>query len=38
MVPYYHINNDFYKAKNIDIDLDWVIIYYFCKPINNNKD
>ena len=28
MVPYYHIDNDFCKAKSIDSDHDWFIIYY----------
>ena len=35
---YYYINNDFCNTQNIDGKLDWLVINYFCKPINNDKN
>lgn len=35
---YNRIDNNFYKPKDIDDNFNWVIIYYFYKPVNNNKD
>lgn len=34
----YHINDMFCKAKGINYDLKWIIIYQFCEPINDDKD
>ena len=38
MVPYYYIDNDFYKVKSIDSEFDWLIIYHLGKPVNDDKD
>lgn len=38
MVTYFNINDNFYKAKSINCDFDQLVIYHFCKSINNNKD
>lgn len=37
MIPYYHIDYNFWKAKNNNNNFDWIIINYFYKLINNNK-
>ena len=36
MVVYYNINNDICNLENIDYDLDWLVMYHLCKPVNNN--
>ena len=38
MIFYYYINNNFYKAKNINNDFNQLVINNFYKLINNNKD
>ena len=35
---YYYINNDLFYAQSIDGDLDWLIINYLHKPIDDDKD
>ena len=37
-MSHYYVDNNFYKIKNIDSDLDWLIINHLYKPIDNNKD
>ena len=38
MVPHYYIDNTFCKARSIDSELDWLIIYRLGKLVNDNKD
>ena len=38
MVPHYNIDNDFCEARIIEYDIDWLVIYYLSKPVNNDKD
>ena len=38
MMPYYYVDDNLNKAWGINKNLDWFIINYLCKPINNNKD
>lgn len=35
-MTYYHIEDDLCKVKDIDSDLDLLIIYNFYESINNN--
>ena len=35
---YYYIDKNFYKIKNINTNLNLVIINYFYKLVNNDKD
>lgn len=35
---YYYIDNNFGQCKSVDNDFDWLIIYHFCKSINDNKN
>lgn len=37
MLIYYHINNNLFKAKNINQKLHYFIIYYPNKPTHNKK-
>ena len=37
-MPYYYINNDFCKTQGIKSDLDGLIINYFYKLVDNDKD
>ena len=34
----HYINNDLYKARGINSDLDWLIMNHLCKLVNNDKD
>ena len=38
MVPYYYINDDFYKARGINSNLDQLVINYFYKSIDDDND
>lgn len=38
MIPYYHTDNQFCKAKGINGDHDWLIIDHFCELVNNDAD
>lgn len=38
IVFYCHLDNNFYKAKNINNNVIQHKIYYLYKSINNNKD
>ena len=33
-MPHYHVNNDLSKAQGIN----WLVINYFSKPVDNNTD
>lgn len=35
---YYYINNNFFKAQSLDNKFDWVLINYFYKPVDNDKN
>lgn len=35
---HYHINNHFCKFWNIDVDFNWLVIYYFGEVVNNDKN
>ena len=37
-MPYYHVNNDFRKARGVNGDLDWFVMNHLCDPIDNNED
>ena len=37
-MSYYHIDDDFSKARSVNDDLDWLVINYLCKLIDNDKD
>ena len=37
-MPHYHVNHDLSKAQGVNGDLDWLVMNYFCKPIDNNED
>lgn len=34
---YHHINNIFYKTKNVNCDFHKLSIYHLYKPVNNNS-
>lgn len=34
----YNIDNDFSQLKDVNFDLNWLIINYFCQLIDNDKD
>lgn len=38
MIPYYLINNNICKAGGINNNLDWFIMYYFHKLVNDDQD
>lgn len=38
VVSYYYVDDEFGKAGDINNNLYWLIIDYFCKPIGNGKD
>lgn len=38
VIPYYYINNNFYKTGIIDYNHNWLIVFYLYKPVNNDKD
>ena len=38
IIAYYYIDNDFYKAQDINYDLNWLIINHFYKPIDDDKN
>ena len=37
-MPYYHVNNDLCKARDIDYNLNWLVIDNLCEPIDNDKN
>ena len=37
-MPHYHVDNDFSKARDIDGDLNWLVINYLYESIDNDKD
>ena len=36
VMSHHYINNYFRKSWGINGDLDWLIIYHFCGPVNND--
>lgn len=38
IVLHYHTNDDFGLGKGINNDLNWLVIYHFYEPVNNNKN
>ena len=37
-MSYYYINDNFCKAQGINSNLDWLVINYFCEPVDDDKD
>lgn len=37
-MPYHNVNNNFYKARGINSNLNQFVVDYFYESINNNKD
>ena len=37
-MPHYYINNNFRKARSINCNFDWLIMYHLYKPVHNDKD
>ena len=37
-MPYYHVNDNLSKVRGVDADLDWLVINYFCEPVNADED
>ena len=37
-MSHYYVDTDLCKAWGIDSDLDWFVINYIYKPINDNED
>ena len=37
-MSYYHVNDHFSKAWGVDGDLNWLVIYHLCEPIDDDKD
>ena len=37
-MPYYHVNDDFSKARGVDGDLNWFIMNNLCESIDDDKD
>ena len=35
---YYHIDDVFSKAKDVNGDLDWLVMNYLCELTDNDKD
>lgn len=38
MMSYNYIDNNFNQNESINSNFDLLIKYYFCNPINNNKN
>lgn len=38
MVSYHYVNNNYDKIGYIDSSLDRLVVYYFCKTINDNQN
>ncbi len=36
MVPHNRFDDDLNQAWGIDSYLDWLVMYYFCEPVDNN--
>ena len=34
----YHVDDDLNKARVINDDLDWLVMNYFCEPVDNDDD
>ena len=37
-MSYYYVNNDLSKARNIDNDLDWLVINHLREPVEDEED
>ena len=38
MIPHYHVDDDFSKARGVHGNFDWFVMNHLCKPIDDDKD
>ena len=37
-MPYYHVDDNFSKARGVNVDLDWFVMNHFCELIDEDED